>query len=263
MKALNLVLHAGGRVATREQILNTTTPEATDTHVPIPHGRLIELVETTLARAGYSVIAQAHALARGHDHYFGLLQLANGTNSDDYALVAGLRNAHDKVFNAGFLAGSGVFVCDNLAFSGEVKIGRKHTRYIERDLPRLVEVAVGKLGGLRVSQDERIKAYQETPITDAEAHDIVIQSLDVRVIGSRLIPTVVEEYRKPRHEAFKPRNVWSLFNAYTEVLKKCSVFDRPRSTQALHGLLDTRCKLLAPPTPVLPEGTEGTVEVLN
>jgi hypothetical protein len=28
-----------------------------------------------------------------------------------------------------------VFVCDNLAFSGEIKIARKHTRFIVRDLP--------------------------------------------------------------------------------------------------------------------------------
>jgi hypothetical protein len=40
-------------------------------------------------------------------------------------------------------------VCDNLSFSGEVRLARKHTSRIEADLPALVNRAVGQLGELR------------------------------------------------------------------------------------------------------------------
>ena len=66
-----------------------------------------------------------------------------GHAQDDYGLVIGLRNSHDKSFPASIALGSGVFVCDNLAFSAEVTIARRHTRFIERDLPRVVHTAVG------------------------------------------------------------------------------------------------------------------------
>jgi hypothetical protein len=36
--------------------------------------------------------------------------------------------------------------------------------------------------------------------------------------ASRL-PKVIEAWDEPRHDEFKPRTPWSLFNAFTEVLK--------------------------------------------
>ena len=62
---------------------------------------------------------------------FGLLEVANCQQTEDYAYVLGLRNSHDKRFPAGLAVGASVFVCDNLSFSGEIKIGRKHTRHPE------------------------------------------------------------------------------------------------------------------------------------
>jgi hypothetical protein len=52
-----------------------------------------------------------------------------------------------------------VFICDHLAFSGEVKINRKHTRYADSDLRSLTARAVGRLGdkfaGLLAMVDRR------------------------------------------------------------------------------------------------------------
>jgi hypothetical protein len=54
--------------------------------------------------------------------------------------VLGLRNSHDKRFPAGLVGGSAVFVCDNLAFSGEahdvVATGGIGTPQLMRSLTR-------------------------------------------------------------------------------------------------------------------------------
>jgi hypothetical protein len=50
-----------------------------------------------------------------------LVQVANGLNPEDFGLVAGVRNSHDKSFPASLVLGASMFVCDNLSFSGEVK----------------------------------------------------------------------------------------------------------------------------------------------
>ena len=47
------------------------------------------------------------------------------------AFVVGVRNSHDKSFPAGLVIGASIFVCDNLSFSGEVKLARKHTVHVE------------------------------------------------------------------------------------------------------------------------------------
>ena len=41
MTESKLMLHCGGQVATREQVAEVVTPEATDTWQPVPHIRLV------------------------------------------------------------------------------------------------------------------------------------------------------------------------------------------------------------------------------
>jgi hypothetical protein len=242
MKTLNLMVHAGGMKVERAQVDEVLTPVATQTWHPIPHKRFIDGVISSLDRSGLHVVSEAHALGRDGQRYFGMFQLRNGNNPADYSLVVGLRNSHDKSFPAGLVVGSGVFVCDNLAFSGEIQIGRKHTTHIERDLPELMQSAVGRIGDLRKHQDNRIDAYKRFEMSDTQAHDIVIQALDTRVAPVTYIPEILKEWRAPRHPEFAvAKNGWRLFNAFTEVLKASSLFERPRATQALHGLMDTAC----------------------
>lgn len=87
-------------------------------------------------------------------------------------------------------------------------------------------------------QDRRIEAYKNHELNDQAAHDLIVRSVDVGVCANSYIPDVLQEWRKPRHEAFTPRCVWSLFNAFTEALKQGSLAELPKRTLALHGLLD-------------------------
>lgn len=162
----NLVLHCGARHVTRFEVTRARTPTGSATWQPIAHRRLLEQVESTLTAGGLSIINEAHALWHEGKRYFALLEVASGQTSDDYAIVVGLRNSHDKSFPASIALGNQVFCCDNLSFSGEVTIARRHTRFIERDLPRVISTAVARLADLRYEQDERIRVYQETSIDD-------------------------------------------------------------------------------------------------
>ena len=159
---LNLCLHCGARHVERDAIARAPTPAGSNTWFPVPHHRLLEEVESTLTGSGLEIVNQAHALWNDGLRYFGLLEVRNGEAHDDYGLVIGLRNSHDKSFPAAIGLGSGVFVCDNLAFSAEVTIARRHTRFIERDLPRVVHTAVGRLADMRDEQDQRIDTYKRT-----------------------------------------------------------------------------------------------------
>lgn len=247
MNRANLCLHCGAASATRDRVATIATPARTETWVPVGHDRLLTLVQESLGRSGLHVVTDAHGLTRDGNRYFGLMHVANGSNPHDFGLVVGVRNSHDKSFPAALVLGASVFVCDNLSFSGEVKLARKHTAHIERDLPRLVERAVGMLGGLRRTQEQRFAAYRGHELADAEAHDLVIQAaLDNRILPVTRIPDVVAEWRAPRHAEFRDgRTAWRLFNAFTEVLKG-NLGELPRRTQALHGLMDGACGLVLP-----------------
>jgi len=152
--------------------------------------------------------------------------------------VIGLRNSHDQPFPVGLVAGTRVFVCDNLAFSGLIQIRRKHTRFAVRDLRQLTARAVGQLGNHLVALDKRIDAYSDKRLNDAQAHDIVIKATDCRAINTSQIPQVLGHWREPEHEEFRPRNAWSLFNSFTEAFKDINPHTAITRGEALHGLFD-------------------------
>ena len=103
---VNLVLHCGARHVERRAVEEAKTPAASPTWVPIAHHRLLEQVETTLTASGMTVANEAHALWNDGLRYFGLLEVTNGQPHDDYGLVIGLRNSHDKSFPAAIAMGS-------------------------------------------------------------------------------------------------------------------------------------------------------------
>lgn len=239
----NLILHCGGKHVGREEVAGIKTPRSTSTWTPIPHLQLIQTVEKTLKSTNLHIGTFAHSLSHEGNRYFGLMEIQNDDASDDYCWVLGLRNSHDKTFPAGVVAGASVFVCDNLSFSGEVNLARKHTRFIVRDLPMLVERGIGQLLQKWHDQTVRFNTYKDKRLNDTTAHDLIIRACDVGVCSNRLIPSVLHEWREPRHQEFGDRNVWSLFNAFTESLKEGSLAELPKRTEALHGLLDVHVGL--------------------
>ncbi len=242
-KIVKLCLHTGGAETSLAIVNAVHTPAATKTWFPIPHSDFISQVRSGLENANLQIVNETHALAKEGKRYFGLLQVAKaGMMEKDYSLVVGLRNTHDKVFPAGIVAGAGVFVCDNLSFSGEVDEFRRHTLNIFRDLPGKITDAVASLNSLWVSQETRFNAYKETPLLRASAvNDILVRAWKAGAMPITYLPHVFNEWAIPSHEEFKNRNVWSLFNAFTEKLKDTNVAELPDRTQALHLLLDEVC----------------------
>jgi len=238
----NLVLHCGASAVERVEVARVSTPKPTTTWTPIPHVTLIETVEDALRSTGLKIGNQVHSLSQEGARYFGLTEVRGPHDPGDYSLVLGLRNSHDKTFPVGLVAGASVFVCDNLSFSGEVRLTRKHTVHLQRDLPQLVAGGVGRLMDLWSHQGQRIDAYKNHRMRDKSAHDLVIRAVDVGACTNRMIPTVIKEWREPSYSEFGDRSAWSLFNAFTEVLKG-NLPELPKRTEALHGLFDAQVGL--------------------
>ena len=240
---VNVCTSKGGIHIDRDALSRMDAPDNTATWYPIPHADVLAHTEISLNRLGYRIKGESHAVGHEGKRYFGLLDLTYDGAPNDYTLVAGIRNSHDKTFPAGLVIGSKVFVCDNLAFSGEISFARKHTRFISRDLPHIVDEALGNLGTLRHNQETRINAYKSYEIGDTAAHDFLVRSIDADVMPARALPSVVKQWRTPNHAEFSGRNAWSLFNAYTEVMKEQSPIELPKRTMRLHAMMDGLCSV--------------------
>lgn len=237
---MSMMLHCGANAATMEEVEHVVTPSPTDTWHPIPHHLLIQRTVAALTETGWNIKKAEFGLWGDEgEMMFALMNLTNGHQHDDYGVSIGLRNSHNKRFCAGLAMGSNVFICDNLAFSAEVVFARKHTSRIMADLERLVFETVGKMAEAKRLQDERIAAYKLVAFTNAVVHDILIRSVDAKVMANSYIAKVLQEWREPRHEAFEPRTAWSLFNSFTEVFKAIHPLDLGPRTTRLYGLMDS------------------------
>tara|TARA_R110000824_G_scaffold48078_1_gene135985 strand:- start:16125 stop:17039 length:915 start_codon:yes stop_codon:yes gene_type:complete len=67
-----------------------------------------------------------------------------------YKYMLGFRHGNRLNMCTGVVLGVSVMVCDNLCFSGEIEVKRKHTMHVLRDLPPMIESSIDKLllGGI-------------------------------------------------------------------------------------------------------------------
>ena len=247
--ALNLCTMCGANKVDRAQVLQAELPVPTRTHIPIAHSTLLEQVEENLEELGLGIVQEAHALSHEGLRYFGMLEIAQ-EDGGDFSTIVGLRNSNDKAFAAGLVVGSGVFVCDNLCFSGEISVARKHTVHIMEHLPDLMESAIQKVVPMQDIQNQRIEAYKKTELSVSNVNDMLIAAFDSNVISSAKIGQVITEYREPRHQEFREDGftVWRLMNAFTEIMKPREhgqdLFTLPGKTRRLHAILDAACEEL-------------------
>lgn len=219
----SLVLHRGAREVTSKELKAVPTPAATATWFPIPHAHVLDSTLSTLTQAGFQVARSRLALSRDDARFFATLDLqtalATGVN-----LAVGIRNSIDRSLPIGFCAGHRTFVCDNLAFSSEIVVARKHTRFGEARFREAICKAVQTLDVYRETEGARIKKFQNTELTADVADALLLRAFEREIISTPLLPRVIKEWREPTFEEFQPRTLWSLMNCFTTAFS-----DRQRS----------------------------------
>jgi hypothetical protein len=228
-------------LVTREELINVTTPDSSESFTPIPHALLVQQAQNAIDRAGYSIVQERHALGRSGMRYFGGFQITGpDLNCDSRSLVLGLRNAHDKSFAASMCIGTRMIVCENLCFSSDIKLARRHTTNILRDIPRVLSEGIGRLSAHWSDMGTRINRYQQTEIGFKEACAIVVHLAEAKALPARDVFAVTQEFKAPRHPEFNSPTLWNLYNAVTENLKGSDLTKLPARTMVMQSIFDSR-----------------------
>ena len=222
-----------------EQLAQVPTPSATDTHTPIPHALLADRTRNVIDKAGLQIVEEEHAIARNGLRYFGGFALkGDAIDGDDRKLVLGLRNAHDKSFAASVCIGNQMMVCENLCFSSDVKLARRHTKNIVADLPRVLSSAISRVVSHWSDMGKRIDAYKGVEIAKANAADMIIDLVDAKAFPARDVYKAVKEFETPRHDEFKGGSLWTLYNGITEHVKGGDLSKLPQRTMTVQSVFD-------------------------
>jgi hypothetical protein len=242
------MLHAGATPVDYAGLRLLPVPVATETHVPIAHSAVVDMVKYSLGFYGHEVLTEDYGVTPDGGRFFGVLSLRS--KYGDYTDTVGLRNSHDKRFPIGISFGSRVFVCDNLAFSGDHVIKRRHTANAKRDLPGLVAEVVEPLQEQRQRQARIFDAYRHTSLTEPQVDHAIMQLYRLGVINVTRISDVLEAYQEPPHD-WGSETAWRLFNATTFALSG-RVAENPEGTRQLHQVIDGMCVLELIDQPALP-----------
>ena len=215
-----LVLHCGAGKVSRADLMNVATPAATETWRPVPHYEVAELVTNEAKRRGYEIVREEYGMTAGGEKMFGVLRFKPENSGLEFTRALGVRNSHNKQFALGLAAGMAVFCCDNLSFSGDITIHRKHTSGIE--IETLIPEAFERLGEQYLRLEERIGSMKLEMLSIDEARIVTVMAAEMKAIPSCDILEVLNEFKIPKHQEFSEPNKWSLYNSFTETAKKYS-----------------------------------------
>jgi hypothetical protein len=232
-----LVAHCGARKVTRDELMMSPTPEATKTHQPLAHYQIVEVLEEALSFRYLKVVKDEYAVSQDGMKMFGVMDLNYEFSGCRFSI--GLRNSNDKSMRLALTAGYRVFVCDNMAFSGDfTPMLYKHTRNL--DLKDSVSIAIDRIHRGFEPLKAKVEEMREMSLSDISAKLIIYRAFldrSVKGIPRHLMPLVHELYFHPQQDAFIPRNLWSLSNAFTSAFKKLAPVKQFEITARLGSFL--------------------------
>jgi len=117
MTETSTLIGYAGRTIPREMLALVPTPLPTETHRLIPHHEVVQALIETLGFRHIGVVQDEYAVSPDGMKMFGVLDLETEIQGCRFAI--GIRNSHDKSMRLAMTCGYRVFVCSNMAFSGD------------------------------------------------------------------------------------------------------------------------------------------------
>lgn len=216
-------------LVTHDELKNLGTPEPRGSvHQPIPHHLLVSALRVEAMERGYDVTREELALGMNGSALFGVLDLmpagvvvAERLSATERGLSLGFRNSVNSTLAIKVVAGARVFVCDNLALSGDlIALQRRNTRGL--DLEAALKEGFDKFLKHASALDRHVARLQAAAITDMAAKARVFDLFAQRVMPVHLFDDVNANYFRPTEKMTdcQPRTEWGLHNAFTRALKK-------------------------------------------
>ena len=220
----------------RVELAQIPIPTATSTHKPVPHHEIVEALIETLGFRHIGVVGEEYAISSDGMRMFGVIDLETQMQGCRFAI--GLRNSHDKSFRLALTVGYRVFVCSNMAFSGDfTPVLAKHSKSF--NLIDTLAVGVDRIQRNFEPLQRQVEGWQQTQILDERAKLILYEAfVEGELEAPRsLLPEVHRLYFNPQYPEFAARTMWSLSNAFTSAFKTLDPIPQFKATAKLGAFL--------------------------
>ena len=196
----------------------------------------MEALVDTLGLRKIGVAAEEYAVSKDGMNMFGVLEIDQGADGIRFAL--GIRNSNSKMFRLSVTVGYRVFVCANLAFSGDYSpVLAKHTKNFS--ITNALSIGVDNMMRNFKPMIEGVERWRNSQLSDVAAKMIIYRAfVEGELEAPRHLDRKVHDlYFDPQYDDFRPRNMWSLSNAFTSAFKELEPIPAYRATAKLAGFL--------------------------
>src|SRR6516164_2590875 len=220
-----------GKTIDREALALVPTPLATYTHRPIPHHEIVTALVETLGFRHIGVVRDEYAVSPDGMRMFGVLDLETEMHGCRFAI--GVRNSHDRSMRLALTCAYRVFVCTNMAFSGDFQpLLAKHSKSFS--LVDAISVGVDRMQRNFEPMRQQVEVWRQTELSIVTAKMIIYQAF------------IEGKLEVPKHLARRVHDLYfaAIFRVRTknglEPIKRIHIsVQRSRSDPAVSGYGET------------------------
>jgi hypothetical protein len=219
------------RVSEAEVIAVPDVP-FTRTFHPVHHREVITAIKDGVQAVGLDIVQAEYVLAQNGQRMFGVYDLSQGTGELSWSI--GIRNSMNKSMSLGITAGTRVFVCENLCFSGEFLAFRRHTSGLDLDeLSFLAYRSMRKMMPLlRRFQDWHL-GLRNFSLSTVDAKILLVEIMTNSVIP----PSKFNQFNGLYANVYDD-TLWGFHEAATDVLKSSNLLTLPKKNKVLNQVID-------------------------
>jgi hypothetical protein len=203
-----LTAHRGATLVSRDELARYEPPAPEGRWKPVKHALIVDLMHEELERRDIRVAKEEYAIQRDGNYLFAALT-TNWLDTGETAAAIAFRHSNDKTEAMKMYAGVRVFICDNMALSGdEIILNRKHTTRLNVAAELTNAFDRYKDGALILQRNlEDLKAR---PLSLGDAQRKLFDIFYRRMLPTRMLVPVTDSYLS--HD---DRTDWGLLNACT------------------------------------------------
>ena len=215
----------------------------------IQHGELADTLVDRAENMGFKVKAEAWSTVMDGAGMFGTLVLAPTPQlkievPKGVGLALGVRHSNNGRYALSFFAGARVLVCANGMISNVFTPGDRKRHTVNLSLQETIDEGLTSFGEhARKSLGREIGIMRGMDYgSPLKVHHLLCEAGARGIVPWSQLGKVDKAWRTPPHSEFKPRNGWSLYNAFTEVAKSFAPVGQAEAINGVRILLSEVAK---------------------
>ena len=203
-----LTAHRGATLVTRDALAQYEPPEPEGRWKPVKHSLIVDLMHEELARREIQIMQEEYAIQREGNYLFAALT-TNWLDTGETAAAIAFRHSNDKSEAMKMYAGVHVFICDNMALSGdEIILNRKHTTRL--NVAEELTKAFDRYRDGTLVLQRNIEDLKTGPLALGDAQRKLFEIFYRRLLPTRMLVPVTDSYLSQ-----EDKSDWGLLNALT------------------------------------------------